>query len=203
MTRCALTASNYLLLNIQILEFIFIGSPYLAIPLGDEMFKTLIAAGFLAGATTFAMTSTAHAEEVSVQAVMVPQESIRMDFGDGTNHFVLMVRREGKSEGTGALAGASVTEFGWHDIDPPKDGDPHGYLQFTSESGDVANIKFTVRAVFINDGDKPRLADYGFWELVSGSGQFEAMTGVGTLTIKSVSETDRQFTLDGELGARP
>jgi hypothetical protein len=136
------------------------------------MFKILIAASLMAGTTMLTMVSPSYAEEVSVQAVMVPQETIRMDFGDGTKHFVLMVRREGKSEGTGALAGASVSEFGWHDIDPPKDGDPHGYLQFTAENGDVANIKFTVKAVFINDGDKPRLADYGFWELVSGSGQF-------------------------------
>ncbi len=167
------------------------------------MFKTLVVVGLLAGATTATMVSQVQAEEVSVQAVMVPQESIRMDFGDGSKHFVLMVRREGKSEGTGALAGASVSEFGWHDIDPPKDGDPHGYLQFTAENGDIANIKFTVKAVFIKGEEEPRLADYGFWELVSGTGEFEAMTGVGTLTIKSVSETDRQFTLDGELGLRP
>ncbi|MDB2552308.1 MAG: hypothetical protein ACU0DB_12825 [Paracoccus sp. (in: a-proteobacteria)] len=167
------------------------------------MFRTLLTAGLVAGTTTLSLVSSAYAEKVTVEAVMVPQESIRMDFGDGTDQFVLMVRREGKSEGTGALAGASVSEFGWHDIDPPKGGDPQGYLQFTTENGDVANIKFTVRAVFMKDGDKPRLVDYGFWELVSGSGQFEGMTGVGTLTIKSVSETDRQFSLDGELGARP
>ncbi len=113
-----------------------------------------------------------------------------------------MVRREGKAEGTSELAGSSVSEFGWHDINPPVDGDPHGYLQFTAENGDIANIKFTVKAVFIKREDKPRLVDYGFWELVSGSGRFESMTGVGTLTIKAVSETDRRFTLEGELGAR-
>ncbi len=163
------------------------------------MFKPFIAAGFVSIATLL----PAFADVVSIEAVMVPQETIRMDFADGSKHFVLMVRREGKSEGTGTLAGASVSEFGWHDINPPTDGDPHGYLQFTTESGDVANIKFTVKAVFIKEDDKPRLADYGFWELVSGTGQFEGLTGVGTLTIKSASETDRLFTLDGELGPRP
>jgi hypothetical protein len=143
------------------------------------------------------------ADMVSVNAVMAPQESIRMDFGDGTKHFVLMVRREGKSEGTGALAGADVTEYGWHDINPPLGADPHGYLQFTTSSGDIANIRWTVRAIFFKGEDKPRLADYGHWELVSGTGQFANMTGVGTLTIKAASKTDRLFTLDGELGPRP
>ena len=166
------------------------------------MMNALKTAGLMAFAT-MTLLSPANAEPVSVQAVMVPQETIRMDFGDGSNRFVLMVRREGDSEGTGALANASVSEFGWHDIDPPNGGDPRGYLQFTTDNGDVANIKFTVRAVFIKDGDKPRLADYGFWELVSGTGQFASMTGVGTLTIKSASETDRLFSLEGELGPRP
>ena len=166
------------------------------------MFKPMITVGLVAFATLTTL-SPAFAEDVSVKAVMGPQETIRMDFGDGSKRFVLMVRREGKSEGTSALSGASVTEFGWHDINPPKDGDPHGYLQFKAANGDIANIKFTVRAVFIKGEDKPRLADYGFWELVSGTGQFASMTGVGTLTIKPASETDRLFTLEGELGARP
>lgn len=166
------------------------------------MIRPLIT-GSLAAFVTLTTLSPAFAEVVSVQAVMAPQETIRMDFGDGSKRFVLMVRREGKSEGTSALAGASVSEFGWHDINPPKDGDPQGYLQFTAENGDIANIKFTVRAIFLKDEKSPRLVDYGFWELVSGSGQFEAMTGLGTLTIKSASETDRLFTLEGELGARP
>ncbi len=166
------------------------------------MFRQAITGGLLAFTMLVAL-SPANAEEISVQAVMVPQEMIRMDFGDGSKHFVLMVRREGKSEGTSALAGASVSEFGWHDIDPPKGGDPHGYLQFKTADGDVANIRFTVRAVFMKGEEKPSLVDYGFWELVSGTGQFEGMTGVGTLTIKPASETDRLFTLNGELGERP
>jgi len=50
---------------------------------------------------------------------------------------------------------------------------------------------------------KPKLADYGFWELVSGTGSFAAMRGVGSLRIKAVSKTDRNYVLEGELGARP
>ena len=101
-----------------------------------------------------------------------------------------------------ALAEAEVTEYGFHDVNPPIGADPHGYLQFNTANGDIANIKWNVRAVFLKDEKAPGLVDYGYWELVSGTGQFKGMTGVGTLTIKPVPETDRLFTLKGELGPR-
>ncbi|SFE96808.1 hypothetical protein SAMN04488523_11382 [Sulfitobacter brevis] len=52
------------------------------------MFKPFIAAGFVSIATLL----PAFADVVSIEAVMVPQETIRMDFADGSKHFVLMVR---------------------------------------------------------------------------------------------------------------
>ena len=70
------------------------------------------------------LASSAWAEPVSVTAVMVPQEQMKFEMGDDTKHFVLAVRRDGQAEGEGALAGATVTEFGWHDINPPFGGDP-------------------------------------------------------------------------------
>ncbi|NQU58264.1 MAG: hypothetical protein HQ513_13590 [Rhodospirillales bacterium] len=143
------------------------------------------------------------ADAISVKAVMVPKESMKMNFNDGSKHFVLLVRREGKAVGEGAFAGADVTEYGWHDINPPIGADPHGYLQFKAANGDIANIKWTVRAVFFKGEKKPRLADYGFWEMVSGTGRFADNTGVGTLTIKAASKTDRLFTLSGEIGQKP
>ncbi|MFQ5466513.1 MAG: hypothetical protein ACE5DS_00090 [Kiloniellaceae bacterium] len=165
--------------------------------------KHFVAIAFAVTALAGAATAAVAAENVSVKAVMVPKESIKMNFQDGSKHFVLMVRREGKAEGQGALAGAEVTEYGWHDINPPRDGDPRGYLQFRAANGDIANIKWAVCAVFFKGDKKPRLADYGQWELASGTGQFANMTGVGTLTIKPVSKTDRLFTLTGEIGPRP
>jgi len=140
---------------------------------------------------------------VSVKAVMKPTQSIKMDFNDGSKHFVLMVRREGNAEGEGVLAGTDVTEYGWHDINPPVDGAPHGYLQFKAANGDIANVKWSVRAVFIKGEKEPQLADYGSWELVSGTGQFADSAGVGTLTIKPASETDRLYTLSGEIASKP
>jgi len=166
------------------------------------MLKALVTGSIIAAVGVLASTAT-YAADLSIKAVMAPTDVLKMDFKDGSKHFVAMVRREGKAEGAGALAGASVTEYGWHDINPPKGGNPQGYLQFETADGDIANIKFTIRAVFFKGDEKPRLADYGFWELVSGTGQFGGMTGVGTLTIKPASKTDRTFTLDGELGPKP
>jgi len=152
---------------------------------------------------SMSIVTQAYAEDVSITATLVPEDSIRMDFEDGSNQFVLMVRREGESEGQGALANADVTEYGWHDIDPPHGADPQGYLQFRTNEGDVANVKWTVRAVFFAGEERPRLVDYGFWELVSGTGQFERQTGVGTLTIKPAEGTARLFSLEGEIGPKP
>ena len=157
----------------------------------------------VAVAVACAATPAVAADPVSIQAVLELKESIRMDFHDGSPHFVVMVRRQGKAEGKGALSGAEVTEYGWHDIKRPVGADPHGYLQFKTANGDIANVKWNVRAVFFKGEKKPKLADYGYWELVSGTGQFAGHTGVGTLTIKPKSKKERIFTLTGEIGKRP
>jgi len=143
------------------------------------------------------------AEPVSIEAVMAPTRSMRMDFADGSKHFVLMVRREGTAAGVGIFAGAKVVEHGWHDIYPPVAGDPHGYLEMTAPNGDVAYLKWSVRAVFIKGAGKPALFDNGFWELVSGTGQFAGLAGVGSLAIKAASPTDRLFIIEGEVGPKP
>ncbi len=56
--------------------------------------------------------------------------------------------------------------------------------------------------MFFKVDEKPGLADYWHWELVSGSGQFANTTGVGTPTIESASMTDRRFTLGSQIGPR-
>ncbi|MEI7606530.1 MAG: hypothetical protein WCJ64_04005 [Rhodospirillaceae bacterium] len=50
----------------------------------------------------------ARAETFKVEATMTPKEQMKLDFKDGTGHFFLMVRREGKAEGSGPLAGAGI-----------------------------------------------------------------------------------------------
>ncbi len=144
--------------------------------------------------------TAAQAAIVELEAVMSPKEQIQLDFADGSKHFVLMVKREGKVTGEGLLAGASVTEYGRHDIIPGVSADPSGYLVFTLPDGDIAYIKWLVRGVFVPGPDgKPMLLDNGVWEAVSGTGKLKGLTGAGTLHIKAVSPTDRKFILDGDL----
>ncbi len=163
------------------------------------MKKNLSLAAFL----SFVLMAPALAEPVAVEAVMSPKESMKMTFKDGSKHFVVMVRREGEAKGNGAFAGTSVTEYGWHDIYPPAGGDPHGYLELAAANGDLAYLKWQVRAVFMKGADKPKLFDNGVWELVSGTGQFAGRRGLGSLVIKAVSKTDRLFVIEGEIGEAP
>ena len=156
----------------------------------------------IAGTITFAALAV-QAEEVAFQAVMVPQEQMRMEFEDGSGRFVLMVRREGSAEGTGPLAGAAVTEHGWHDIHPGQDGDPRGYLTFDAGDG-LANVQWRVRAVFVSGSEGGmRLLDNGYWEVVGATGSLEGLQGAGTLHIKPApapaAAPDRLFQLDGDL----
>lgn len=152
------------------------------------------------GLALFLTSFTASALEMEIEAVMSPKEEIRHDFVDGSKQFVLMVRREGNAKGTGPFAGSAVTEYGFHQIAPGVGGDPHGYLVLSSPGGDVAYVKWQVRAVFVPGSDgKPKLLDNGVWELVGGTGAFKGMKGAGTLHIKPVTNTDRRFILEGEL----
>jgi hypothetical protein len=146
-------------------------------------------------------TGSAMADPLSVQATMVPKEQIRLDFKDGSGHFVLMVRREGVASGSGLFDGAQIVEYGRHDIVPGVSGDPSGYLAVTKGEGNIAYIKWTVRAVFLPGKDgKPELNDNGVWEVVSGTGAFKGLQGAGTLHIKAApNPTDRVFILDGQL----
>lgn len=158
----------------------------------------LLGAAALAGLMAYAGATMA--DSLSVQATMVPKEQIKLDFKDGSGHFVLMVRREGTASGSGLLNGASVVEFGRHDIIPGVAGDPSGYLVVTKGEGNIAYIKWTIRAIFLPGKDgKPEIHDNGFWEVVSGTGAFQGLKGAGTLHIKAANPTDRIFILDGEL----
>lgn len=154
-----------------------------------------------AAAAAFTCGSAA-AEPVSVEALLTPQEQLRFEIGDGSKHFVLAVRREGKAEGSGVFAGAAVKEFGWHDVNPPVSASPQGYLQVTAQNGDVAVLRWTVQATFTKGEKGPSLFNSGIWELVSGTGQFKDKRGVGSLTIRPKGGPNL-FILQGEVGDRP
>lgn len=142
----------------------------------------------------------ANAAPVNLEAVVGPRDQIRLDFADGSKHFVAMMRREGKASGQGVLSGAAVTEYGIHDVTPGVGADPYGYLVFTLPEGDTAYVKWTLRGVFVPGADdKPKLLDNGIWEVVGATGKLKGLQGAGTLHLKPVSQTERKFILDGEL----
>jgi len=144
--------------------------------------------------------SVSYAAKMEIEAVMSPKQQMKLEFADGSKHFVLLVRREGVATGTGPLAGASVTEYGMHDIVRGVGGEPRGYLEMKASNGDIAYIKWQVSAVFVpGENGKPKLLDNGFWELVGGTGSFKGMKGAGALNIKPASKTDRKFILKGEI----
>lgn len=166
----------------------------------SSVLQRLALTSVLAG--NLVIAGPAMAEPVSVRATMVPKEQIKLDFKDGSGHFVLMVRREGVATGVGLLNDAAIIEYGRHDILPGVSGDPSGYLVATKGEGNVAYIKWTVRAIFLPGKDgKPEIHDNGFWEVVSGTGSFKSLKGAGTLHIKSANPTDRIFILEGDLVA--
>jgi hypothetical protein len=159
----------------------------------------------LIGLILIAHAGTAFGDPLSVRAVMTPREQIRGDLPTADKHFVLFVRREGRTSGTGPLNGAALTEYGMHDIRPGLDGFPRGYLVATLPNGDHAVIQWEVQATFVPGPDgKPRLLDNGVWRIIRGTGTLAAFKGAGILHIRAAGSDDREFFLEGEIvQARP
>jgi hypothetical protein len=141
----------------------------------------------------------AAAEPISIKAVMSPKEQIQYNFPTPEKHFVLMVHREGTLSGTGAFEGAQGTEYGVHDITAGVGGNPRGYYIITLKSGDMAIIQWSVQATFIPGPDgSPKLLDNGVWQFISGTGGLQGIQGAGTMHIRALSPTDREFSFMGE-----
>ncbi len=142
----------------------------------------------------------AMAEPVKFDALVAQKEDIRLDFAEPVKHFLLLVQREGKTEGQGPLAGATVTEFGAHDIVPGVGGEARGYLEFTTPDGDKAYLKWTLQAVFVPGPDgKPKLLDNGVWQVVGGTGKLQNLKGAGAFHLIPTGPTERRFALEGDL----
>lgn len=139
------------------------------------------------------------AEPVKFEARVAQKEAIRLDFADSSKRFFLLVRREGKTEGQGPLAGVNVQEYGAHDVVPGVGGEPSGYLEFAATDGSKAYLKWTIQAVFVpGPGGKPKLLDNGLWQVVGGTGRWEKLKGAGTFRLRFPGPTDRQFMMEGE-----
>jgi hypothetical protein len=154
-----------------------------------------VAAAFCALANGAAVASP-----IELDAVLVPKAESKLEFADGTKRYLLATQREGKANGNGPLAGATVLEWGVHDVNPAAGASASGYLVFTTADGDIAYLKYQFRALFLPASEgKRRLLVNGFWEAVGGTGKLKGLRGAGTLRITAPSPKERRWALAGDL----
>ncbi len=153
---------------------------------------------FVAAAALYAFASgAALAAPMKIEAVITPKAESKLELADGSKRYMLAAQREGKATGTGPLAGATMLEWGVHDVNPSTGANANGYLVFTAADGDIAYLKYQFRAVPLPGPDgKPRFVANGFWETTGGTGKFKGLRGVGTV---NYNPKERHWTLDGDL----
>ncbi len=162
--------------------------------------KAQLAKLVLVAAVGVGAAANARTEPVKFDALVVEKEAVRLNFVDSSKHLFALVRREGKSDGQGPLAGATVQEYGAHDVVPGVSGEPRGYLEFTKADGDKAYIKWTMEILYVPGPDGKAKGLYnGVWQVVGGTGKLENLKGAGTLHMVATGPTERRFVLDGEL----
>lgn len=144
------------------------------------------------------------AEPMTLDVVLSPKDEIRLDFKDNNHHFVILTEREGDATGSGVFLGAKVFEYAMHDMTRGDGGEASGYLEVTTTGGDIAYIRWRLRALFVVGADgKTKVIDNGYWELTGGTGQFASQRGVGTLLLEFVSKADRRYVLEGDISPTP
>jgi len=155
----------------------------------------------MAGVTVLCTVASAlQAAPVRIEALITPKAESRLEFADGTKHYVLATQREGKASGTGPLAGASMLEWGLHDVLPGTGATGNGYLVFSASDGDLVYLKYQFRAVPVPGAEgKPRNLINGLWEVVGGTGKFKALRGSGVVRINAPSDKERLWVLEGDL----
>jgi hypothetical protein len=132
----------------------------------------------------------------------LPNEYTKLVFADGSNRYVALVRRSGKVMSEGILRGATVQEWGLHEVTlgPETNGRGTGYLVITRGPGDILYLKTQLRQITLpGKRGEPRSGFNGLWEVSGATGKFNGLQGAGTLRINRLSESGRQWILEGEL----
>ena len=156
---------------------------------------------FVAAAAFCAVANgAALAAPIKIEAVIAPKAESRLEFADGSKRYLLATQREGKTSGSGPLAGATMLEWGVHDVNPAAGAHANGYLVFTTADGDIAYLKYQFRAIPVPGPDgKTRFLANGFWETAGGTGKLKSLRGGGTMHINAPSPKERHWILDGDL----
>jgi hypothetical protein len=165
--------------------------------------QTLLFRRLIAVAVSCAVVSgAALAAPMKIEAVIAPKTETKLEFADGSKRYLLATQREGKAAGSGPLAGATMLEWGVHDVTPAVGANANGYLVFTTTGGDIAYLKYQFRAVAVPAPDgKSRFLANGFWETTGGTGNLKGLRGAGTVRINSTSPTERHWILEGDLAS--
>jgi hypothetical protein len=154
----------------------------------------------LAATLVATLAAPAAAAPVKLEALITPKAESRLEFADGSKRYLLATQREGRATGTGPLAGASMLEWGMHDVTPGSGSFGSGYLVFTTADGDIAYLKYQFRMVVVTGAEgKPRPLINGSWEVVGGTGKLQSLRGAGTVHVKVVSPKERHWILEGDL----
>jgi hypothetical protein len=140
------------------------------------------------------------AAPVKLEALITPKTESKLEFADGSKRYLLATQREGKAQGTGPLAGATMLEFGAHDVTPGVGSTGSGYLVFTTADGDIAYLKYQFRMLVVPGAEgKPHPLINGHWEVAGGTGKLKGLRGAGTVHVKVVSPKERHWILEGDL----
>lgn len=154
--------------------------------------RTVAGAAFCAFASGAAL-----AEPMKIEAVIAPKAESKLEFADGSKRYLLATQREGKATGNGPLAGATMLEWGVHDVNPAAGANANGYLVFTKADGDIAYLKYQFRGVPVPGPDgKPRFLANGFWETSGGTGKLKNLRGAGGVHF---IPQERRWILQGDL----
>ncbi len=163
---------------------------------GLQVFRMLVAAAALFGTAS----ASVEAAPVKVEAVISTTAESKLEFADGSKRYLVAIQRQGKATGNGPLAGATMLEWGMHDVTPGIGVLGNGYLVFTTTEGDLAYLKYQFRATPVPGPDgKPQNLINGFWEVAGSTGKLKGLRGAGTVHIKVVSPKERQWILEGDL----
>ncbi|MBC8737045.1 hypothetical protein F6X40_09510 [Paraburkholderia sp. UCT31] len=168
---------------------------------------TLIVAGTCAAAASTAARAESFQAELRIDGQKpvagLPNDVAQLDFADGSGRHVALVRQSGRVVSPGALAGATAQDWGFHEVVVGRtvQDRAHGYLVISRSAKDVLYLRTHTREAD-KDGRGPSSAPLytGTWRVTGGSGSFRGLWGTGTLSIKSVSATERQWILEGEMG---
>ncbi|QCP48293.1 hypothetical protein FAZ95_03290 [Trinickia violacea] len=131
-----------------------------------------------------------------------PNEYTKLEFLDGSNRYVALVRRTGRVVDSGMLRGAMVQEWGFHEVTlgPNANGRGTGYLVITRGPGNLLYLKTQLRQISVSTkAGEPHSVFNGLWEISGATGTFSGLQGAGTLRINRLSESERQWLLDGEI----